>query len=71
MKFEIRGLRKFIIALLSLLFGFVGLMNGDISDVIYFQLNTAILLLYGASNAANQFTHSKVSTKETSKKEST
>jgi hypothetical protein len=55
MKIEIRGFRKYSIALLTLVFSFIALMCSKMNDVIFFQVVSAVLFLYGAANAANHF----------------
>ena len=59
MKINIRGFRKYSIALLSLIFSFIALMTAKMTDVIFFQVVSAVLFLYGAANAANHFSTKK------------
>jgi hypothetical protein len=61
---KIRGFRKYSIALLSLLFSFVALMCAKMTDVIFFQIVTAVLLLFGAANAANNYSKSDIKNQE-------
>jgi len=52
---NLRGSRKYSIALLSLVFAFIALMTSKMTDVIFFQIVSAVLFLYGAANAANHY----------------
>lgn len=56
---NIRGWRKYSIALLSLVFAFVSVLVGKMADVIFFQVISAVLFLYGAANAANHYSSNK------------
>jgi hypothetical protein len=68
-KIELRGWRKYSIALLSLIFSFVGLMSNKIDGNIFFNCIVAILGLYGAANFANHQASAKADEKHQTAKE--